>query len=253
MRESMHNHDEHDDRSHPEALSRHHGHPAGRRQRGLYHQHRHRGWQPHPHEHAARRRAEERVPVAVEGGTGLEAARTPLHHHQHRVSARHMALPRGTLPVAEAGTVASYDAASGTAMVRMAGAPARLIGPARVTACAPRDFLIAGAACLVVLLDPHNPADAVVAALWPEAGASGGAKLTQAGVVTVDVAGASVARVAVACATPYAAAPVVVATSTDSAWTAAVGEITAAGFTLTVSAGAPATGTVAVQWMACGV
>jgi len=241
----------HDDHDHSQADERHHGHQAGRRHQGVYHYQRHQGWQPHPHEYTARQRAAERPPGAVELVAGVE--RAPVHPYRQHVSARRVALPRGTAPLVEAGTVATYDPVSGTAMVRLEGAPTRLIGPARVTACAPRDLMITGASCLVILLDPHNPADAVVAALWPPPGVPSGARLTQAGVASIGIAGASAASVAVPFPSPYAGTPVVVATSTDAAWAATVSDITATGFTLTVSASAPATETVAVEWLACGV
>jgi len=240
----------HDDHDHSHADERHHGHQAGRRHHGVYHYQRQRGWQPHPHEYTARQRAAERPPPAVEPVAGVEWA--PVHPYQQHVSARRLGLPRGTAPLVETGTVATYDPVGGTAMVRLEGAPTRLIGPARVTACAPRDLTIAGASCLVVLLDPHNPADAVVAALWPPPGVASGARLTQAGVASIGVAGASAASVAVPFPTPYGGTPVVVATSTDAAWAATVGGMTPGGFTLTVSAATPATGTVAVEWLACG-
>lgn len=155
------------------------------------------------------------------------------------------------------GQVVAYDAGSGTATVRAPGLPARLLGPLPVTATLPRDATVAGAACLVVILDAHNPADGVVAAMWGDAattlGLALGAKLTQAGVVTLAVAGASSAAASVAFATPYAHAPVVVATSGDAAWTASVSAIDAAGFTLAILSATPASGTVTVQWLACGV
>ena len=249
----MDEHDNHDDHPRDEAARRHHGHQPERRQRGVYHYHRQRGWQPHPHGHAARRRLEERPSTVGEtGGVGLESV--PTHQYQHRVSARHLALPRGTAPLVERGTIATYDPVGGTAMVRLAGAPARLVGPVRVTACAPRDLAVAGSACLVVLLDPYNPADGVVAALWPAPGAAS-VKLTQAGVAAIGVGGGSAASVAVSFPTPYAAPPVVVATPADPARPASVGDITASGFTLTVRAvsATTGTGTVAAQWLACGV
>ena len=239
----------HDEQDH-ETAHRHHVPETGRRHQGVYHYQRHRGWQPHPHEYTARQRAVERPPEAVELVAGVE--RSPVHPYRQQVSARRVALPRGTTPLVEAGTVATYDPVGGTAMVRLEGAPTRLIGPARVTACAPRDLMITGASCLVVLLDPHNPADAVVAALWPPPGVPSGARLTQAGVASIAIAGASAASVAVPFPSPYAGTPVVVATSTDAAWASTVSDITATGFTLTVTASAPATETIMVEWLACG-
>jgi len=185
----------------------------------------------------------------VESVAGVEQA--PVHPYRQHVSARRVALPRGTAPLVEVGTIATYDPVGGTAMVRLEGALTRLIGPARVTACAPRDLTVTGASCLVVLLDPHNPADAVVAALWPP-GVASSAQLTQAGVASIGIAGVSAASVAVPFPSPYARTPVVVATSTDAAWAATVSDITATGFTLTVTASAPATETIMVEWLACG-
>jgi len=219
---AMHNHDANHD--HPAADDRHHGHRAEERHQGVSHRRRRREWQPHPHDDAA----------------------------------RHLMSPRGTAPLVERGAVAAYDPAGGTAMVRLMGAPARLIGPTRVTACAPRDLAIVGASCLVALLDPHNPADAVVAALWPAEGGVAGAKLTRAGVVEVGVTGAGAGEgyATVRFPAPYAATPVVVATSTDPAWAATVAGVTPGGFTLVVRPSSPATtgtGPVSAQWMACGV
>lgn len=232
----------------PRALARHHGHAAEPRYHGVYHYLRHMGWHPHPHAHAARRR----LAAHSRAAPGMLVAPVPLHHHQHAPSARHLAQPRRTAATTELGLIAGYDAASGTATVQLLGSPTRLIGPMPLTACAPRDLTLVGASCLVVLLDAHNPRDGVVAAVWPAPGASSGAKLTQAGVASVSVAAASTASLAVPFPSAYGAAPVVVATAADPAWTAAVAGITAGGFTLTIRAAAPATGTVPVEWLACG-
>jgi len=202
------------------------------------------------------------VTTAIRRGGGIRGytiisatvAGSPIRMSTRRDSARWSVRQRrsSSTPLVEAGTVATYDPVSGTAMVRLEGAPTRLIGPARVTACAPRDLMITGASCLVILLDPHNPADAVVAALWPPPGVPSGARLMQAGVASIGIAGASAASVAVPFPSPYAGTPVVVATSTDTEWAATVDGVTPAGFMLTVSASTPSTGTVAVEWLACG-
>lgn len=219
-------HDDHHDANHDHlaADDRHHGHRAAETAHGA----------PQLGEHA------------------------PAHQRQHRASARHLMSPRGMAPLVERGVVAAYDPVGGTAMVRLMGAPARLIGPARVTACAPRDLAIVGASCLVALLDPHNSADAVVAALWPAEGGVAGTKLTRAGVAEVGVvgAGASEGYATVRFPAPYAATPVVVATSMDPAWAATVAGVTPGGFTLVVRPSSPATtgtGPVSAQWIACGV
>jgi hypothetical protein len=228
----------------PQALERYRGQATGRRHQGIYHYQRQTGRQPHPHRHAARKRATEHP--QVQGRTGQN--RTPLHQHQHVVSERHRTPARHAAPALEIGQIATYDPASGTAMVQLLGSPTRLVGPIPVTACAPRDLTLAGASCLVALLDAHNPRDGVIAALWPGTGT----KLTQVGVASIAIAGASTGSVAVAFPSAYAAPPAVVATATDPAWTAAVSGITATGYTLTIRAAAPATANVAVNWIACG-
>ena len=235
----------------PRALGRFRGQAEQPRYRGVYHYHRQMGWHPHPHRYAARRLVEAR-PTKAGGARAGSAHTAPHHHHQHTVSARHQATARAASPLLEMGLVGTYDAASGTAMVQLLGSPTRLIGPMAVTACAPRDLAVAGALCLVVLLDAHNPQDGVVAALWPAAGSSLGAKLTQVGVAALSVAAASSASAAVPFPTAYAATPVVVATATDPAWAATVSGVTASGVTVAIRAAAPATGTVAVEWVACG-
>jgi len=245
---------------------RHHGAVTAPRRRGVYHAHRHEGWHPHPHRHAARRLVTvggHEGAVTADGtgaGTGT-AGQAPLHHHQHRVSARHGHVTRRATPLTEVGQVASYDPASGTALVRLAGAPSRTVGPIALTAGVPRDAVVMGASCLVVLLDEHNPSDGVVAAVWASpvalatpGGATLGAKLTQAGVALVGVAGASAATLVVPFPSPYIGTPVVVATAADPAWAATVAGMTARGFTLTVRTPGQAatTTTVTVQWVACG-
>lgn len=61
--------------------------------------------------------------------------------------------------------VQSYDAPSGTATVQMLGALSRVIGPIAVSNGLPTAGIV-GRAGLVVLLDVHNPADAVLVATW---------------------------------------------------------------------------------------
>lgn len=228
----------------PQALERYRGQATGRRHHGIYHYQRQMGRHPHPHRHAARKRTEEHP--QAQGRTGQ--SRTPLHQHQHVVSERHRTPVRHASSTLEIGQIATYDPASGTAMVQLLGSPTRLVGPIPVTAGAPRDLILAGASCLVALLDAHNPRDGVVAALWPATGV----KVTHVGVASIGIAGASTGSVGVAFPSAYTGPPAVVATATDPAWTAAVSGITATGYTLTIRAAAPATATVVVNWIACG-
>jgi len=229
----------------PQALERYRGQATGRRHQGVYHDQRQMGRHPHPHRHAERKRAAEHP--QAQGRTAQP--RTQLHQHQHVVSQRHRLPARHAAAALEIGQISTYDPASGTAMVQLLGSPTRLVGPIAVTAGAPRDLTLPGASCLVAVLDAHNPRDGVVAALWPTTGA----KLTQVGVASIGIAGASTGSVGVAFPSAYATPPAVVATATDAAWTAAVSGITATGYTLTIRAAAPTTATVAVNWIACGV
>lgn len=233
----------------PKALERHHGHAAEPRHRGVYQWHRQTGLHPQPHSYTARKLAQERPRTP---GAGNPVVPAPLHHHQHAVSSRHLAHPRRSAPATELGQIIGYDPSSGTATVQLLGSTTQVVGPLTMTSCAPRDLVLVGASCLVVLLDAHNPRDGVVVAVWPASGTPSGARLTQAGTSSLSVVAASTASLAVAFPTAYTGAPVVVATSTDPSWAATVAGITASGFTVTIRAAAPATTTVAVEWMASG-
>lgn len=61
--------------------------------------------------------------------------------------------------------VSAYNAGSNTATVQLVGTLTRLIGPLPVSLAVPTAGL-AGKNCLVVLLDAHNPSDAVLVASW---------------------------------------------------------------------------------------
>ena len=120
------------------ATDRHRGHHGGKRHQGVHHDHHAVGSRPH---------------------TGGSEHRTghPAQHHQRTARAAHL--------LAERGTVSSYDAGSNTAQVQLVGSLNRLIGPVPVSLGIPTPSL-AGKNCLVMLLDAHNPSDAVVVAAW---------------------------------------------------------------------------------------
>lgn len=240
----------HGGRAKPRALGRHRGHAAAPRHRGVYHYHRQTGYHPHPQSHATRHRLTERPKQAP--AAGASAAPVPLQHYQHVTSGRHLASARRAVAETELGQIAAYNAVSGTAMIQLLGSTARLVGPVQVTACAPRDLTLVGASCLLLLLDATNPQDGVVVAIWPPVGSPSGARLTQAGVASIGVTASSSASAMVSFSTAYSAVPVVVATSTDPAWAATVGGVTATGFTLTIHAASPLTATVLVEWIASG-
>ena len=120
------------------AADRHRGHHGGKRHQGVHHDHHAVGTRPH---------------------TGGSEHRTghPAQHHQRTARATHL--------LTERGTVSSYDAGANTAQVQLVGSLNRLIGPVPVSLGLPTASL-AGKNCLVVLLDVHNPSDAVVVAAW---------------------------------------------------------------------------------------
>jgi hypothetical protein len=120
------------------ATNRHHGHHGGKRHQGVHHDHHAVGGRPHT------------------GGSGHRTGH-PAQQHQRTARAAHL--------LAERGTVSSYDAGSNTAQVQLVGSLNRLIGPVPVSLGIPTASL-AGKNCLVMLLDAHNPSDAVVVAAW---------------------------------------------------------------------------------------
>jgi len=122
------------------ATNRHRGYHGDQRHHGVHHDH-----------HTASGGGE--LPYARSGHRGGH----PAQHH-HRTA-------RAAQLLAERGTVASYDAGANTAQVQLVGSLNRLIGPLPVSLGIPTASL-AGKNCLVVLLDVHNPSDAVVVAAW---------------------------------------------------------------------------------------
>ena len=120
------------------ATDRHRGHHGGTRHHGVHHDH-----------HAVGAR-----PSAV--GSGRRTGHPAQHHHR---------TARAAPLLTERGTISSYDAGSNTAQVQLVGSLNRLIGPVPVSLGLPPASL-AGKNCLVVLLDAHNPSDAVVVAAW---------------------------------------------------------------------------------------
>ena len=120
------------------ATDRHRGHHGGKRHQGVHHDHHAVGSRPHT------------------GGSEHRSGH-PARHHQRTARAAHL--------LAERGTVSSYDAGSNTAQVQLVGSLNRLIGPVPVSLGIPTASL-AGKNCLVMLLDTHNPSDAVLVAAW---------------------------------------------------------------------------------------
>ena len=117
---------------------RHRGHHGGKRHQGVHHDHHAVGGRPYA------------------AGSGRGTGHPAQHHHR---------TARAAPLLTERGTVSSYDAGANTAQVQLVGSLNRLIGPVPVSLGLPTASL-AGKNCLVVLLDVHNPSDAVVVAAW---------------------------------------------------------------------------------------
>ena len=95
-----------------------------------------------------------------------EAGTTSAQHGATRARSRTQLPARAGVQKVEAGLVASYDAGTRTALVRLLGAQANLIGPVPVASFVPSGGPAVGARCLVVLLDEANPADGVLLATF---------------------------------------------------------------------------------------
>ncbi len=66
----------------------------------------------------------------------------------------------------ELGVLQSYDSGSNTAMVQLLGAQSNVVGPLSVNKAIGSSLLVAGAQCLVVLMDAANPADGSLVSVW---------------------------------------------------------------------------------------
>ncbi len=182
------------------------------------------------------------------GGTGA-GVRTGSHSSGHSGPSVDLAL--GVVLAYTAPTAAAY----GTATVQLQGAVIRTVGNLPVTQGLPTDLLVVGAQCLVALLDPTNPGDAVVVAVWNAAPA----RLTQGESQTVAVAaglGSGFAHVTFP--RGYATLHAVVATSEDTSWYAVVKNRTASGFDLYVQNGVSGVAggggaSIVCDWLSSGV
>ncbi len=64
------------------------------------------------------------------------------------------------------GTLKSFDSGAYTATLQMAGSLATWLQGIPVARNIPSAEMVAGRTCAVILFDPANPQDAVVAAVW---------------------------------------------------------------------------------------
>lgn len=97
---------------------------------------------------------------------GPGSSTAAAHHGATRARSRTQLPARTGARKIEVGVAASYDTGSHTAMVRLLGAQANLIGPLPVGSSVPPGGPALGARCLVVLLDEANPADGVLLATF---------------------------------------------------------------------------------------
>ena len=64
------------------------------------------------------------------------------------------------------GSLRSFDAGAHTATIQIAGSLATWLEGVPVSRSIPGAAMVSGRACAVILFDPANPRDAVVAAVW---------------------------------------------------------------------------------------
>jgi hypothetical protein len=167
--------------------------------------------------------------AAVHRSAGNTSSRRVVQAGDHR--SRLTLRARAGLQQIEVGTIAAYDAGTNTALVRLVGAQANLIGPLPLTQGLSPALAVAGASCLVVLLDTANPTDAAIVALYN--GPPG--VWTQAGNATVTLTGYQAAQ-SVTFPLPFSTGVVAVTgCSRDPAFTATVSGEGIGGFVLTVT------------------
>jgi hypothetical protein len=68
--------------------------------------------------------------------------------------------------LSELGVLQSYDSDSNTAMVQLLGAQSNVVGPLAVSKGLSSSVLVAGAQCLVVLMDADNISDGTLVSVW---------------------------------------------------------------------------------------
>jgi hypothetical protein len=170
----------------------------------------------HPHHTAVHRAASGTTRRTIQPGD-----------HRSRLTLR----ARAGLQEIEVGTIATYDVATNMALVRLVGAQANLIGPLPLTQGLSPALAVAGASCLVVLLDTANPADAAIVALYD----APPGPWVQAGSVAVPLSGYQAAQ-SMAFPLPFAGSVLAVTgCSRDPAFVATVSGEEVGGFVLTLT------------------
>ncbi|HVA88246.1 MAG TPA: hypothetical protein VNL71_00245 [Chloroflexota bacterium] len=162
----------------------------------------------------------------------VQAHAGAVHHPSahHRQTRLHLKARAGSQRI-EVGTIVSYNPTGNMALVRLIGAQTNQVGPIPLTQGISPALAVAGASCLVVLLDETNPADAAIVAIYN----APVAPWTQAGSVTLSLSTAQGSQT-VDFALPFASALLgVTATSRDPDWVAGVSGENAGSFVLTLT------------------
>lgn len=85
---------------------------------------------------------------------------------QYATLSRSMQPARLVAGLHELGLIQSYDAGTNTALVQLAGATPNTLGPIALSKGLAPALAVAGARCMVQLLDAINPADGSIIAIW---------------------------------------------------------------------------------------
>jgi hypothetical protein len=160
---------------------------------------------------------------------GSEAALLPVTSHPRR-SRIHLTARAGLQKI-EVASIQSYDPVANTALVRILGAQANLIGPLPLGEGLSPLLAAPGATCLVVLLDEANPSDAAIVAIYNAPPQS----WSQAGTATLALTGYQLAQAVSFPAAFSTVVPAVTATSRHPDFVAVVSGETLGGFMLTVT------------------
>jgi len=148
----------------------------------------------------------------------------------HRQTRLHLKARAGTQRI-EVGTIISYNPAGNTALVRLIGVQTNQVGPIPLTQGISPALAVAGASCLVVLLDETNPADAAIVAIYN----APVAPWTQAGSASIPLSTAQGSQT-VYFALPFSSGLLgVAAGSRDPNWIASVSGENVGGFVLTLT------------------
>jgi hypothetical protein len=138
---------------------------ASHRHAGGGHSARHRGAVAHVRAH------KQRAPYAGHASAGKNAAfwKVPARFMSDAWASRINLDPRysgGNGAFMELALIQSYNGGANTAMVSFVGSPGVTSGPIAVNKALAPALAVAGARCMVVVLDANNPSDGMITAIW---------------------------------------------------------------------------------------